>query len=198
MTSDVDALAREVVEGSPRALARALTWVESGGDRAETLVVVSVPGLGDDVQALKAGILEIADLHVVNKADREGADRTIAELRAMLTLMPAAEEASTPPVLGASAAREEGVEAIADALEAHLASMKTSGELDRRRRRMVAARVLRTAQDLVAARLLRPEALEVPGGETTTLLDRVMRRELAPHACARALLTRMGERTPDV
>ena len=116
----------------------------------------------------------------------------------MLTLMPAAEEAWTPPVLGASAAREEGVEAIADALEAHLASMKTSGELDRRRRRMVAARVLRTAQDLVAARLLRPEALEVPGGETTTLLDRVMRRELAPHACARALLTRMRERTPDV
>src|SRR5439155_339571 len=115
------------------------------------------------------GILEIADLHVVNKTDREGADRTIAELRAMLTLMPAAEEAWTPPVLGASAAREEGVEAIADALEAHLASMKTSGELDRRRRRMVAARVLRTAQDLVAARLLRPEALEVPGGETTTL-----------------------------
>src|SRR5438445_415674 len=323
---DVDALAREVVEGSPRALARALTWVESGGDRAETLVarlyadtgrahvvgitgapgsgkstlvralarvarargrtvgilavdpsspfsggailgdrirmndltldpgvfirsmatrgalgglcraaadgidvldasgrglilvetagvgqdevdvmrvaptgvVVSVPGLGDDFQALKAGSLEIADLHVVNKADREGADRTIAELRAMLTLMPAAEEAWTPPVLGASAAREEGVEAIADALEAHLASMKTSGELDRRRRRMVAARVLRTAQDLVAARLLRPEALEVPGGETTTLLDRVMRRELPPHACARALLTRMGERTPDV
>src|SRR5207244_2824064 len=84
---------------------------------AHTVVVVSVPGLGDDVQALKAGILEIADLHVVNKADREGADRTIAELRAMLTLMPAAEAAWTPPVLGASAAREEGVAAIADALE---------------------------------------------------------------------------------
>src|SRR5439155_431006 len=63
---------------------------------AHTVVVVSVPGLGDDVQALKAGILEIADLHVVNKTDREGADRTIAELRAMLTLMPAAEEAWTP------------------------------------------------------------------------------------------------------
>src|SRR6059036_2232756 len=64
---------------------------------AHTVVVVSVPVLGDDVQALKAGILEIADLHVVNKADREGADRTIAELRAMLTLMPAAEEAWTTP-----------------------------------------------------------------------------------------------------
>src|SRR5213594_3542104 len=64
---------------------------------AHTVIVVSVPGLGDDVQALKAGVLEIADLHVVNKADREGADRTIAELRAMLTFMPAAEEAWTPP-----------------------------------------------------------------------------------------------------
>src|SRR2546422_5467232 len=114
------------------------------------------------------------------------------------TLFPYTTLFRSPPVLGASAAREEGVGPVADALEAHLASMKTSGELDRRRRRMVAARVLRTAQDLVAARLLRPEALEVPGGETTTLLDRVMRRELAPHACARALLTRMGERTPDV
>src|SRR5213594_2064827 len=83
---------------------------------AHTVVEVSVPGLGDDVQALKAGILEIADLHVVNKADREGADRTIAELRAMLTLMPLAEDTWMPPVLGVSAAREEGVEAIADAL----------------------------------------------------------------------------------
>src|SRR5216117_4553796 len=86
---------------------------------AHTVVVVSVPGLGDDVQALKAGILEIADLHVVNKTDREGADRTIAELRAMLTLMPLAEETWMPPVLGVSAAREEGIEAMADALEGH-------------------------------------------------------------------------------
>src|SRR5437773_11666453 len=245
MTSDVDALAREVVEGSPRALARALTCVEAGGDRAETLVarlyadtgrahvvgvtgapgsgkstlvralargarargrtvgvlavdpsspfsggailgdrirmndlvldpgvfirsmatrgalgglcraaadgvdlldaagrdlilvetvgvgqdevdvmrlahtvvVVSVPGLGDDVQALKAGILEIADLHVVNKTDREGAARTLGELRSMLTLLPPAERPAGPdgapawaprgpPVLGAPAARD--------------------------------------------------------------------------------------------
>src|SRR5919198_905376 len=82
---------------------------------AHTVVVVSVPGLGDDVQALKAGILEVADIHVVNKADREGADRTIAELRAMLTLMPPPAGVPVPPVLRASAAREEGVDAIADA-----------------------------------------------------------------------------------
>src|SRR5207249_985575 len=194
--TDLDTLARELLAGSTRALARGLTWVEAGGERAEalvarvyprtgradgvdlldaagrdlilvetvgvgqdevdvmrlahTVVVVSVPGLGDDVQALKAGLLEIADLHVVNKTDREGADRTLAELRSMLTLLPPVEspagpdgapagEPWVPPVLGASAAREEGIEALMDALDGHMAYLKTSGELDRRWRRMVGA-----------------------------------------------------------
>ena len=92
---------------------------------AHTVIVVSVPGLGDDVQALKAGVLEIADVHVVNKADREGADRTVAELRAMLTLLPTADGAWVPPVLPAAAARDEGIEAIADALDSHVAYQKT-------------------------------------------------------------------------
>jgi LAO/AO transport system kinase len=157
---------------------------------AHTVVVVSVPGLGDDIQALKAGVLEIADVHVVNKADREGADRTLAELRSMLTLVPAAADAWMPPVLGASAAREEGIEAVADALDGHLAHLKTSGELERRRRTMVTARVLRIAQDLVAETLLGPGAVDADRAE----LERVLRRELTPHACARALLGRAAER----
>ena len=157
---------------------------------AHTVVVVSVPGLGDDIQALKAGVLEIADVHVVNKADREGADRTLAELRSMLTLVPAAPDAWMPPVLGASAAREEGIEAVADALDGHLAHLKTSGELERRRRTMVTARVLRIAQDLVAETLLGPGAVDADRAE----LERVLRRELTPHACARALLGRAAER----
>ena len=159
---------------------------------AHTVLVVSVPGLGDDVQALKAGVLEIADVHVVNKADREGADRTVAELRAMLTLIPAAEEAWMPPVLPATAARDEGIEPIVDALDAHMAYLKTSGELERRRRRIVAARVLKIAQDLVAETMLDGDAL---GAEGATLLDRVARRELAPHACARLFLDRTARKT---
>jgi LAO/AO transport system kinase len=321
MTTDVDALARQVVEGSPRALARALTWVEAGGPRAEelcsqlyphtgraqvvgvtgapgsgkstlaralalvargrgrtvgivavdpsspftggailgdrirmsdlaldpgvfirsmatrgalgglsrgaadavdlmdaagrslilvetvgvgqdevdvmrlahTILVVSVPGLGDDVQALKAGVLEIADVHVVNKADREGADRTVAELRAMLTLLPTAEGVWVPPVLSASAARDEGIEPVADALDAHMAHLKTSGDLERRRRRIVTARVLKIAQELVAETVLAGEALG-GGAAGEGLLDRVARRELAPYACARELLARTARR----
>ena len=161
---------------------------------AHTVIVVSVPGLGDDVQALKAGVLEIADLHVVNKADREGADRTVAELRAMLTLLPTAEAAWMPPVLPAAAARDEGIEAIADALDSHMAYLKTSGELERRRRRIVTARVLRIAQDLVAETVLAGGALGAEGAARASLLERVARRELSPHACARALLAQAAGR----
>ena len=161
---------------------------------AHTVLVVSVPGLGDDVQALKAGVLEIADVHVVNKADRDGADRTVAELRAMLTLLPAAEEAWMPPVLPAAAARDEGIEPIADALDGHMAYLKTSGELERRRRRIVTARVLRIAQDLVAETML-GGALSVEGAAGATLLEQVARRELAPHACARLFLKQIARRT---
>ena len=108
-----------------------------GGDHASaahSVVVVSVPGLGDDVQAIKAGVLEIADVHVVNKADREGADRTLADLRNMLMLAAMRDGARMPPVLACVAAREEGVDALWDALSAHLDALKASGELERRRR----------------------------------------------------------------
>jgi LAO/AO transport system kinase len=162
---------------------------------AQTVLVVSVPGLGDDVQALKAGVLEIADLHVVNKADREGADRTVAELRSMLTLIPGAEDAWMPPVLPASAARDEGIEAIADALDAHMAYLKTSGELERRRRKIVTTRVLKIAQDLVAETMLGADALGSEGTAGAALLERVTRRELAPHACARLFLAQTARRT---
>ena len=160
---------------------------------AHTVIVVSAPGLGDDVQALKAGVLEIADVHVVNKADREGADRTVSELRAMLTLLPHAEGAWVPPVLPASAARDEGIEAIADAIDSHMAFQKTSGELERRRQKIVTARVLRIAQDLVAEAVL-AGALGPEGAARASLLERVVRREMAPHACARALLAQAASR----
>jgi LAO/AO transport system kinase len=162
---------------------------------AQTVLVVSVPGLGDDVQALKAGLLEIADLHVVNKADREGADRTVAELRTMLSLIPVAEEVWVPPVLPASAARDEGIEAIADALDGHMAYLKTSGELERRRRRIVTARVLKIAQELVAETMLGADALGAEGTAGAAWLERVARRELAPHACARLFLAQTARRT---
>jgi len=151
---------------------------------AETVIVVSVPGLGDDVQALKAGILEIADVHVVNKADRDGADRTQSDLRSMLHLLPHAEGAWLPPILPTVAAREEGIDAVVAALDAHRAALAASGDGEARRRRNARARVLQIAQGLLADAMTHGD-----GGEPAALVEDVARRALAPHAAARMLLT---------
>jgi LAO/AO transport system kinase len=150
----------------------------------QSVVVVSVPGLGDDIQTLKAGILEIADVHVVNKADREGADRTAAELRSMLTLGGSSKQSWVPPVLSCVALREEGTHALLDALVHHLEVLKSSGQLERRRKCSARARVLGIARTLVS------EAAAESESNCADLLERVARRELAPHTCARLLLSR--------
>ena len=76
-----------------------------------------VPGAGDDVQALKAGIMEIADIFVVNKADREGADRTVASIEAMLSLQPFAEGQWRPPIVKTEATTGKGVAELLDTIE---------------------------------------------------------------------------------
>jgi GTPase len=151
---------------------------------AQTVVVVSVPGLGDDVQAIKAGILEIADIHVVNKADREGADRTIGELRAMLTLLPQKDDARLPPVLPCVAAREEGIEPLREAIAAHRALLEATGALATRRRHTAQTRVLQIAHGLLAEAMAGAD-----GAAAEPVLDRVARREMSPYAAARALLS---------
>ena len=94
---------------------------------AHTVAVVSVPGMGDDIQAIKAGLLEVADLHVVNKADRPDTDRTIAELRNMLSLVPSGEWEL--PILPTVARDGSGVPELVDAFEQHRAWLDDSGEL---------------------------------------------------------------------
>ncbi|MSO22049.1 MAG: methylmalonyl Co-A mutase-associated GTPase MeaB [Acidobacteria bacterium] len=153
---------------------------------AHTVAVVSVPGLGDDIQTLKAGILEIADLHVVNKADRHEASRLVADLRSISLLAPPVERAWIPPILSCVAVREEGIEPILDALFQHAAALRESGELESRRRRIARARVLRIAQQLFKS------AIASIGDYSEAILERVARRDIGPHACARALLAAMA------
>ncbi len=92
---------------------------------ADTTIVVLVPGLGDDIQAIKAGILEIADIFVVNKADLDGADRTVGDLRGLQTLMGEMPD-WLPPIVRTVAARNEGVDALAEAVNQHADFLKTS------------------------------------------------------------------------
>ena len=102
---------------------------------ADTTLVLLAPGMGDGIQAAKAGILEVGDVFVVNKADREGAQQVRRELRSMVALSQRSAGAWTPPIVLTTASRGEGVEDLADALEVHREHLATSGELQRRRLR---------------------------------------------------------------
>ena len=115
----------------------------------ETVVVVTVPGLGDDIQAIKAGILEIADVFVINKADREGVDRTVRDLHMMLSL--GEHGLWVPPILKTVASRDEGVAEMAEAIDKHRAWLVESGELLRRRRTHLRLRVEMILKERVVA-----------------------------------------------
>jgi LAO/AO transport system kinase len=100
---------------------------------ADTTIVLLAPGMGDGVQAAKAGILEIGDVFVVNKSDREGADATVRELRHMISLGDRTEPGLwRPPVIKTVADRDEGIEELMEALDKHLAWMTERGELEQR------------------------------------------------------------------
>jgi LAO/AO transport system kinase len=129
---------------------------------ADTTAVVLMPGLGDEIQAIKAGILEIADVFVVNKAEREGADRTVAELSMMLDFAP--DKSWRPPIVRTVAPRGEGIEAVLEALETHGTYLAVSGEGPRRRVRRARARLLALLEErfhrTVEAQAPEPDGLE--------------------------------------
>ncbi|HEX6202367.1 MAG TPA: methylmalonyl Co-A mutase-associated GTPase MeaB, partial [Thermoanaerobaculia bacterium] len=116
----------------------------------ETVLVVTVPGLGDDIQAIKAGLMEIADVFVINKADREGAGKTARELKTMIHLGEA-KSAWTPPVLQTVAAQDQGTDEVIEALAAHRGHLEESGELAARRRALLRLRVEAILKERVLA-----------------------------------------------
>jgi LAO/AO transport system kinase len=144
---------------------------------AETTVVVEVPEMGDEVQAIKAGLLEVADIIAVNKGDRPGADRAARQLRAMLSTAGGRIRRAPPPVLMTTATTGEGVAALADAVDAHRSTARTPEAAHTR-----AAHQLRRALADLAAR----RAASDPAWERT--LDAVAAREVDPLTAAEALL----------
>jgi LAO/AO transport system kinase len=153
-----------------------------------TVVVVSVPGLGDAIQTLKAGILEISDIHVVNKADREGADTVAAELRSMLTLGIAKKiDSWQPPVLACVALREEGVLSLLEAIREHFNHLKNSGELEQKHRKMTSARLLAIVRNFLSDLAAQQDC------HSDDLLKGMMARTLSPYAGGRMLLARLAQ-----
>jgi len=155
---------------------------------AHTSVVVGVPGLGDDIQAIKAGIMEIGDLFVVNKADREGADRTASEIEMMLQLG-RAYQGWRPPVLKAVAITGEGIADVTRAILEHQAYLDQSQDRGRRG----AQRSRWILQELLEERV-RERVLETVAGNGTLdqLAQRIAARETDPHSAVEELLKRAG------
>jgi len=152
---------------------------------SHTTVVVSAPGLGDEVQALKAGILEIADIHVVSKCDRPDANRTLADLKSMLALASAASEPSAwqVPVVATSAEAGRGIDELATAIGKHRSVQLSSALGETRLRHIAQYRALKTAEDLLRMRLSASS-----NARLSELVERVSRRELDPLAAAETLL----------
>jgi LAO/AO transport system kinase len=155
---------------------------------AHTTVVVSAPGLGDDIQAIKAGILEIADVHVVSKCDKPDANKAIADLKGMLALglSLGGSRAWTPPVVATSSLRGEGIDDVLVAIDQHGAFLSTSGEIAVRRERIAERRLLKASEEILRERFERHRE-----GHIQSLLDQMHTRTLSPHSAALRLLNEL-------
>ncbi|GAA0633020.1 methylmalonyl Co-A mutase-associated GTPase MeaB [Sporichthya brevicatena] len=162
--------------------------VEVAG-QADTTLVLMAPGMGDGIQAAKAGILEVGDIYVVNKADREGAAQTARELTHMLSLGPGRGEGDwTAPVLKTVASRGDGVEEVLDAISQHRQHLTDSGRLLARRRRRAAGEV-----EAVTLEGMRRRIGNLRGDRRLeALADRVAAGELDPYAAADALAEQLA------
>ena len=151
---------------------------------AHTTVVVVVPGLGDDIQAIKAGILEVADLFAVNKSDREGADRTVRDLRSMLELnhVVGKDAGHEIAIVKCVASRNEGVAEVWSAIEAHYRFLKSGPGLLQRETRRAKNELVEVLRD----RLLKVavEKLTQEGAHLDDLALRIARRETDPYSVA--------------
>jgi LAO/AO transport system kinase len=142
----------------------------------DTALVVLAPGLGDAVQMAKAGILEVADVFVVNKADRDGAGEVVRELRQMLRLGPS--RAWAPPVLSTAALERQGIDELWAAVDDHRAHLADSGDLDAKRR----ARLLREVESLAAERFRLRAAATLEAD--ARLVEDLDARRIDPYAAA--------------
>ncbi len=152
---------------------------------ADTTIVVLTPNLGDGVQMIKAGILEIADIFVVNKSDLEGSNRAVTELRGMLSLSntPGAPKQWKPPIIATSAARQEGIDKLWEAVLAHRHHLESSGRQEELARQRLEDETAEVAAEIARGRVRRALA------EDPTLAERLL-AEGTPYGTAEEILDR--------
>ncbi|MSO55456.1 MAG: methylmalonyl Co-A mutase-associated GTPase MeaB [Acidobacteria bacterium] len=148
---------------------------------ADMSILMLVPGMGDDVQALKAGVMEIADIFVVNKADRDGADRTVAEVESLMSLHAYGDGEWRPPIVSTRATEGHGIDELISAID-RFRMLTALVELRRR------ARAATQLQSIIAERLLRQVESRVTGVEMGLVVDRIAARTLDPYTAADLVL----------
>ncbi len=155
---------------------------------AHTTIVVTVPGLGDDIQAIKAGIFEIADIFVVNKADREGADKTATELQAMLGLAPE-RSGWRPPIYKTIATQGIGIPELFQGILTHKSYLDEAGLREKRWEERSRAVFLELLQQQATRRLLQKAQAN---GTLERLIERIVQRDLDPFSAVEELLAKAG------
>jgi LAO/AO transport system kinase len=153
-------------------------------DTAHTTIVISIPGAGDDMQAIKAGILEIADILVINKADLPTAESVFKQLHIFMALD--RNEGWQVPILKTTAHKNEGVPALLETIDKHRTYLESSGRLEQMRRQRARRQLLAAAQaDLLSQLLSTAES----NGRLEKLIEAIADRELDPHTAADKLIT---------
>jgi len=161
---------------------------------SHSVLVVSAPGLGDDVQAIKAGILEIADIHVVSKCDRADANRTITDLKTMLAMgisVSMRNNEGKPlwqvPVVGTSSETGEGIRNLVATIDRHRDAHRNTELGPERLRRIAEYRTFKTAEDLLRSRFFASTSERV-----ASMVERISRRELDPFAASDELMSNVA------
>ncbi len=150
---------------------------------ADTTLVVLIPGMGDDIQAIKAGILEIGDVFAINKADREGVERLNLEIEMMLDL-DQAENTWRPKIMRTVASQNEGVVELVDAIEEHSAYLIQSGVIQRRRFERTRTEIMAMLDEAIKVYLMK----KVEGSKFEKLLAEVNQRKNDPYTAVKAIL----------
>ena len=152
---------------------------------ADTTIVVMVPGLGDDIQAIKAGILEIGDVFAINKADRDGADRLNIELEMMMDLNQDKQLSWRPPVKRTVASMNQGIEELVGAINDHISHLNQSGELVTRRTERTKNELLATLDEHIGRYVLNKLN---SSGDCDRMVERVQKREKDPYTLVSEIL----------
>jgi LAO/AO transport system kinase len=156
---------------------------------AHTVIIVQMPGLGDDIQAIKAGMLEIGNIFVVNKADRPGVETTIAELNLMLELSPVKVD-WVPPVIKTIARTGDGIEELADHIERHMAYLKRTGLLKHQLRKRTELEFMEILKQHISDYILNRA---INRGRFDELVQKIVERQVDPYSAAAKLMKPISE-----